>query len=183
MSPCSRMPATLNRTQVSTARNNGRAMRAVAGIWMKLLGVPEVSAIDNFFELGGHSLLATQLASRVRTLLHVDVPLRQYFATPTLRALAGLIEQSSRLSKGVEAPAIPRVPRDLYRVRVNHAGAFVLPAILAADLAAPAPAFGASRPVRDADPPVDPDSSEHVARPIAAMSHLFAQAGGAATGV
>ncbi len=157
--------------------------RALAGIWMKLLGVPEVSVTDNFFELGGHSLLATQLASRVRTLLHVDVPLRQYFATPTLRALAGVIEQSSRLSKGVEAPAIPRAPRDLYRVRVNDAGAFVLPAILAADLAAPEPAFGASRPVRGGDPPVDPDPPEHVAPPIAAMSHLFAQAGGGPTGV
>jgi hypothetical protein len=101
--------------------------RALAAIWAALLRVPEVSATDNFFELGGHSLLATQLASRVRSTLGVDLPLRQYFATPTLGALASLIDQSSRSNKAA-VQAIARVPRELYRVRVDHAGQFVLPA-------------------------------------------------------
>jgi hypothetical protein len=91
------------------------------------LRVPEVGATDNFFELGGHSLLATQLASRVRSTLGVDVPLRQYFAMPTLSALASLIDQSTR-SSHTAVQAIPPVPRELYRVRVDHAGQFILPA-------------------------------------------------------
>jgi amino acid adenylation domain-containing protein len=104
--------------------------RTLAGIWSALLRVPEISATDDFFELGGHSLLATQLASRVRTILHVELPLRQYFMTHTLGALASLIDRSAATDEGVRQAVIPRASRDLYRVRVSHAGQFLLPAAL-----------------------------------------------------
>jgi hypothetical protein len=107
--------------------------RALAGIWTALLRVRQVGVTDSFFELGGHSLLATQLASRVRSQLHVDLPLRQYFAAPTLGGQAALIERSARETGVVRAPAIPRVSRDLYRVRISPAGEFVLPAALTLD--------------------------------------------------
>jgi amino acid adenylation domain-containing protein len=108
--------------------------RALAGIWASLLRIPRVGVSDNFFDLGGHSLLATQLASRVRSSLHVDLPLRQYFAVPTLGAQAALIERSSQAGgDAVRASVIPRVSRELYRVRVSPSGEFILPPALTSE--------------------------------------------------
>ncbi len=64
---------------------------ALAEIWAELLGVSQVGAEDNFFELGGHSLLATQMISRVRDVLHAEVPLRTLFEAPTIEAFAAAI--------------------------------------------------------------------------------------------
>jgi amino acid adenylation domain-containing protein/non-ribosomal peptide synthase protein (TIGR01720 family) len=86
------------------------AEELVAGIFAEVLSLEGVGAEANFFELGGHSLLATQVASRVRTLFGVDLPVREVFEAPTVEALAGRVE--SRLAGGVGAglPAIGRVP-------------------------------------------------------------------------
>lgn len=48
---------------------------------------------DNFFDLGGHSLTATQLASRIRDTFHVEIPLKELFATRDLADVARRIEQ------------------------------------------------------------------------------------------
>jgi amino acid adenylation domain-containing protein len=64
----------------------------LAGIWSRLLEVPEVGVFDSFFELGGHSLLATQLISRVRSTFQVQVPLRALFEDPTVSGLARAVE-------------------------------------------------------------------------------------------
>src|SRR5262249_24507955 len=73
-----------------------------------------VGARDNFFELGGHSLLATQVMSRVRTVLGVEVALRNLFEHPTVRGLATWVEQPMRESDR---------SRDVPLVRVEHGGA------------------------------------------------------------
>ncbi|MGC3975783.1 MAG: amino acid adenylation domain-containing protein [Nitrospira sp.] len=65
----------------------------LAGIWMEVLGCPRVGRSDNFFDLGGHSLLATQIMSRLRKMLHADLPLRVIFECPTIAELAGAIER------------------------------------------------------------------------------------------
>jgi acyl carrier protein len=65
----------------------------LAGIWAEVLNIKQVSIHDNFFDLGGHSLLATQLASRCRDNFHIEIPLRQFFAAPTIADLATLIAQ------------------------------------------------------------------------------------------
>ncbi|MGW2722339.1 amino acid adenylation domain-containing protein [Streptomyces sp. NPDC001492] len=62
--------------------------REVAAVFADLLGAPAIGPEDSFFELGGHSLLATQLVSRVRVLFGVDVPLRTFIESPTIRGLA-----------------------------------------------------------------------------------------------
>ncbi|QNH20774.1 non-ribosomal peptide synthetase [Xanthomonas sp. GW] len=75
----------------------GEIEEALAGIWQELLGVERVGRRDNFFELGGHSLLAVTLVAHVRDVLQVEVPLRELFARPTLRALAKHVEQQGQL--------------------------------------------------------------------------------------
>jgi len=71
----------------------------LASIWGEMLRLDKVGIHDNFFELGGHSLLATQILSRVREVLHVDIPLRTIFEMPTIMELAQFIEASG--SSGV----------------------------------------------------------------------------------
>ncbi len=65
-------------------------------IFAEVLGVSHVSIDDNFFDLGGHSLMATRLASRVRSVLGVDLHLRSIFESPTAAALAPHLRQAEK---------------------------------------------------------------------------------------
>ena len=56
----------------------------LAGIWERTLGVDCVGVHDNFFELGGHSLMAIGLVATVGRELGVHLPLRVFFAFPTI---------------------------------------------------------------------------------------------------
>jgi amino acid adenylation domain-containing protein/FkbM family methyltransferase len=80
----------------------------LASIWAEVLGVEEIGVHDNFFDLGGHSLLANQVVARLRNVFRTELPLRSFFASPTVAALARVLEEAGR-STG--APAPPLLPR------------------------------------------------------------------------
>ncbi|MEI8257033.1 MAG: amino acid adenylation domain-containing protein, partial [Deltaproteobacteria bacterium] len=61
--------------------------QTVADAFATVLRRP-VGVHANFFETGGNSLIATQLASRLRTALSVDLPLRAVFQSPTIAGIA-----------------------------------------------------------------------------------------------
>lgn len=82
------------------------AERLLAGLWSELLGIDQPGIHDNFFtELGGHSLLATQVVSRLRLALQVEIPLRQFFETPTIAGLAAALEAACPGAPGTSGRA------------------------------------------------------------------------------
>jgi amino acid adenylation domain-containing protein len=93
------------------AARNATEERLLA-IWKELLGVDRIGVEDDFFALGGHSLLATQAVSRVRQAFGVELPLRTFFAAPSVASVAAEISRL-RLGGGeTEVPPIVPVPRD-----------------------------------------------------------------------
>ncbi|MES1240935.1 MAG: non-ribosomal peptide synthase/polyketide synthase [Acidobacteriota bacterium] len=83
----------------------------VAGAWTEVLGVERVGATESFFDLGGHSLLAGRVLARLRSAFGIDLPLRAFFADPTVRGLARRIEEA-RQGGAVELPPIVPIPED-----------------------------------------------------------------------
>ncbi|HVT16314.1 MAG TPA: amino acid adenylation domain-containing protein [Thermoanaerobaculia bacterium] len=72
----------------------------------ELLEVERVGPDDNLFALGWHSLLATRLASRMRSLVGVSLPLHSLFEQPTVASLAARVDAALRGGAGREAPPI-----------------------------------------------------------------------------
>ena len=77
--------------------------RALADIWGAQLGVDKVGIHDRFFDLGGHSLLAVQLANEIHDRLQVDLPVLKLFQSPTVAALAIVVDQA-RAGTGDRTP-------------------------------------------------------------------------------
>ncbi|MGB7605871.1 MAG: amino acid adenylation domain-containing protein [Lutisporaceae bacterium] len=62
-------------------------------IWEVLLHTEGIGVLDNFFELGGHSLKATMLVGRLYKELGFELPLKEVFKAPTIRAMGDYIDK------------------------------------------------------------------------------------------
>ncbi|MEP7183679.1 MAG: amino acid adenylation domain-containing protein, partial [Betaproteobacteria bacterium] len=101
----------------------------VAAIWAGLLGIERIDVHQDFFDIGGHSLLAMQLLSRIAGIAGAEVPMRDFFAEPTIAGLARSLEteigaRAGTLDAGrpaqVPIPEVRRSPR--VRVRSTEPG-------------------------------------------------------------
>jgi hypothetical protein len=64
---------------------------ALARKWGELLGRGAVGVEQDLFDLGAHSLIVTRFVAWVRVTLGCQIPVRQVFQQPTVRALASAI--------------------------------------------------------------------------------------------
>jgi acyl carrier protein len=69
--------------------------RALAELWHETLGLDRVGVNDNFFDLDGHSLSAVRLVNRVRQTLHAEIPVQDFFAHPTIAAMAAAVRDQT----------------------------------------------------------------------------------------
>ncbi len=86
----------------------GEVEAALVEIWEEVLGLPGIGTTADFFALGGHSLSAIQVLTRVRRRFEVDLPLPDFFDSPTVAGLAAAIERL----RGAGAAAPPLVRRE-----------------------------------------------------------------------
>ncbi len=81
--------------------------RALAQIFAEVLGADRVGVDDNFFDLGGNSLLATRIVTRIRAVLHVEVPIRTVFVTQTVSLLAARLPSGGGVRTAVQVMERP----------------------------------------------------------------------------
>jgi acyl carrier protein len=78
---------------VGAAGSQTEREAAVAEILHRLLGTREIGLTDDFFDVGGDSLLASQFIAFVRGQFGIRIPLRRFFADPTITGIAALIDE------------------------------------------------------------------------------------------
>ena len=78
---------------VDAPRSMSDLQRLIGSVWADALGVDQVGLDDNFFDLGGHSLLTVRVHGRLSGEHGLSVTITDLFRHPTVRALAGHLEQ------------------------------------------------------------------------------------------
>jgi acyl carrier protein len=70
--------------------------RSLAAIWQEVFGMEQISVNSNFFELGGHSLMMVRVHSKLREVMHKEIPMIDLFRYPTISALAKSFGEEQR---------------------------------------------------------------------------------------
>jgi thioesterase domain-containing protein/acyl carrier protein len=63
----------------------------LVAIWQELLDVRPVRLRDNFFDLGGDSVMTSRLASTIKEIWKVDLPMAMIFQLPTVEEMAAFL--------------------------------------------------------------------------------------------
>lgn len=70
--------------------------KALAEIWMDILGIDQVSVSDDFFAVGGNSLLSIRVFGRIADQFEVEMPLSVLFTETTVERLAARIDRDDK---------------------------------------------------------------------------------------
>jgi amino acid adenylation domain-containing protein len=91
--PAPELRSTRMRAQHVSPRNAEEA--ALAELWAKALGVPDIGIHDDFFDLGGHSIMGIQLLTHIEQRFDKALPLKALFEAPTIAQFAELLRTDS----------------------------------------------------------------------------------------
>lgn len=101
--------------------------RKLAAIWTEVLEREVSGGTDDFFALGGHSLLMTRVIARAKRRFGVDVGLRDFFAAPTVRDFAAVIDAAVRSGAAPDdAPVLPGQAVGSFPLSPEQAGIWYL---------------------------------------------------------
>ena len=116
---------------------------ALARIWSRVLGIPEIGVRDDFFDLGGDSLLAVEVMTAIRHELGIDLTLGVLASSPTIATLAAGMRSGSAGSRWRSLVSIrthgERTPLFCVHGGMANVGSFPL---LARQLPADQPFYG-----------------------------------------
>jgi hypothetical protein len=65
----------------------GEVQLRLGELWRELLELDDVGATVDFFSIGGHSIRAAQLLARIERAFAVKLPLKVFYANPTIAGL------------------------------------------------------------------------------------------------
>ncbi|MEO3876747.1 AMP-binding protein, partial [Nonomuraea sp. B12E4] len=77
----------------------GERERILSGLFAEVLDIPAVGRDDNFFDLGGHSLMAVRLLTRIRSVMGVELPLRDMMMNPSVAGMAEALDGAAKSSR------------------------------------------------------------------------------------
>ncbi|MCC9018863.1 non-ribosomal peptide synthetase [Flavobacterium lipolyticum] len=79
--------------------------KEIASIWQELLRLDQVDVNVSFFELGGHSLLANQFISSLRDQKGIELSLRDFYKSPTIKEISELVPTLNKKEvQNIKAP-------------------------------------------------------------------------------
>lgn len=69
----------------------------LSAIWSELLHMEQVGRTDDFFELGGDSLMAISVLSKIKSVFHIELSIRDVMENPVLERLSDVIDRAERI--------------------------------------------------------------------------------------
>lgn len=93
-------------SQIENTAIHGDAETKIGKIWHDLFGTTTISNTENYFDLGGDSLLMVSAVARIEKDLEVKISINDFYANPTISALAKLITSRQR------TPAVRIMPAE-----------------------------------------------------------------------